>query len=86
MKVDEGNENFVYSSLRDFNRALTCRNISRHGTSSFTSHPKEGVLRIFIALKNPLPWLGSNPQPLRSSGKYTNHYTTKATYLMMLFQ
>jgi hypothetical protein len=25
---------------------------------------KEGVLRIFIALKNPSPWPGSNPQPL----------------------
>jgi hypothetical protein len=24
---------------------------------------KESVLRIFIALKNPLPWPGSNPQP-----------------------
>jgi hypothetical protein len=25
---------------------------------------KEGVLRIFIALKNPSPWPCSNPQPL----------------------
>jgi hypothetical protein len=25
---------------------------------------EEGVLRIFIALKNPSPWPGSNPQPL----------------------
>jgi hypothetical protein len=25
---------------------------------------KEGVPRIFIALKNPSPWLGSNQQPL----------------------
>jgi hypothetical protein len=25
---------------------------------------KEGFLRIFIALKNPSPWPGSNPQPL----------------------
>jgi hypothetical protein len=25
---------------------------------------EEGVLRIFIALKNPSPWQGSNPQPL----------------------
>jgi hypothetical protein len=25
---------------------------------------EEGVLRIFIALKNPPPWPGSNPQPL----------------------
>jgi hypothetical protein len=25
---------------------------------------EEGVLRIFIALRNPSPWPGSNPQPL----------------------
>jgi hypothetical protein len=34
------------------------------GPSRFTSHPKEGVLRIFFALKNPSPWPRSNPQPL----------------------
>jgi hypothetical protein len=34
------------------------------GSSRFTSHPKEGVLRIFIALKNPSPWPGSNRLPL----------------------
>jgi hypothetical protein len=27
---------------------------------------EEGVLRIFITLKSPSPWLGSNPQPLGS--------------------
>jgi hypothetical protein len=43
---------------------LTCRKILRHGTSGFTSHSKEGVLRNFIALKNPLPWPALNPQPL----------------------
>jgi hypothetical protein len=36
--------------------SLTCHKILRHGTSGFTSHPKEGVLWIFITLKNPLPW------------------------------
>jgi hypothetical protein len=25
---------------------------------------EEGVLQIFITLKNPSPWLGLNPQPL----------------------
>jgi hypothetical protein len=34
------------------------------GPSRFTSQPKESVLRIFIALKNPSPWSGSNQQPL----------------------
>jgi hypothetical protein len=44
-------ENFAYQYLKYINRSLTRRNILRHGTSLFTSHPKEGVLRIFIALK-----------------------------------
>jgi hypothetical protein len=48
------------------------------GPSRFTSHPKEGVLRIFIALKNTSPWPGSNSRRL-VSGKNTNHYTTKTT-------
>jgi hypothetical protein len=34
------------------------------GLSGSTSHPKEGVLRIFIALKNPSSWPGSNPRTL----------------------
>jgi hypothetical protein len=46
--------------------------------SSFTSHPKEGVLQIFIALKIHRP-AGFEPMTLGSSGKHTNHYTTKAT-------
>jgi hypothetical protein len=64
MRMDEGNENLVYLSPWDFKRSLTCRNILRHGISGFTSHPKRGVMRIFIALKNPSPWPGSNPRPL----------------------
>jgi hypothetical protein len=62
-------------------RYLTCRKILRHGTSGFTSHPKEDVLRIFIVLKNQSPWSGSNPASFGSSGKHTNHYTTVATVL-----
>jgi hypothetical protein len=46
------------------NGSFTCRKILRHGTSGFTSHPKEGVLRIFLALKNPSPRPGLNPRPL----------------------
>jgi hypothetical protein len=41
---------------------LTCRKILRHGTSGFTSHKKEGVLWIFIALKNPSPRPAVDPQ------------------------
>jgi hypothetical protein len=72
--MDEGNENLFYPCPSDFKRFLTCHKISRHGTSGFTSHSKEGVLRIFIAIKNPSPWPGSNSRPLGSV-----HYTTKAT-------
>jgi hypothetical protein len=49
------------------NGSFTCRKILRHGTSGFTSHPKEGVLRIFIALKNPSPRPGFNPRPVEST-------------------
>jgi hypothetical protein len=81
--MGEGNENLVYSSPWDFKRSLTCLNILWHGTSRFTSHLKEGVLRIFITFKNPAPWPGSNPRPFGSSGKHTNHYTTKATAILV---
>jgi hypothetical protein len=43
---------------------LTCRNNLRHGASGFTSPPKEGVLRTFIALKNPSSLPGLNPRTL----------------------
>jgi hypothetical protein len=41
---------------------FTCRKILRHRTSGFTSHPKEGVLRIFIALKNSSSQPSLNPR------------------------
>jgi hypothetical protein len=63
-EVSEGNENLVYPSPWDFKRSFTRCKILRHGTSGFTSHPKEGVLLIFIALKNPTPLPGSNSQLL----------------------
>jgi hypothetical protein len=53
------------------------------GPSRFTPHPKEGVLRIFIALKNPSPWPGFEPATLGSSSKHTNHYITEVTYLSL---
>jgi hypothetical protein len=77
--MGEVNENLVYTSPWDFKRSLKCRKILRHGTSGFTSHPKEGVLLVFIALKNPSSWPSSNQRPFGSSGKHTNQYTTKAT-------
>jgi hypothetical protein len=56
--------NFAYQHLRYVNGSLTCRKILRHGTSRFTSHQKEGVLRIYIAHKKPSPLPGLNPRPL----------------------
>jgi hypothetical protein len=43
---------------------------------------EEGVLRIFIALKNPSPWLDFEPATFGSSGQHTNHYTTKVTQMI----
>jgi hypothetical protein len=57
-------ENFAYHYVKCFKWSLTCSKILRHGTSGFTSHPKEGVLWIFIALKNPSSLPGLNPRPL----------------------
>jgi hypothetical protein len=59
--------------------SLTSRKIVRHGTSGFTSCPKEGVLRILIALKKAIASAGFEPATLGSSGKHTNYYTTEAT-------
>jgi hypothetical protein len=57
-------ENFAYQYLRYVKGCFTCRKILRHGASGFTSHQKEGVLRIFIALKTPSPMPVLNPRPL----------------------
>jgi hypothetical protein len=69
-------ENFASQYLKYLKWSFTCRKILRHGTSGFTSHPKEGVLRIFIALKNPSPRLGLNSRPL---GPAANKLTTTPT-------
>jgi hypothetical protein len=47
----------------------------QHGTSGFTSPPKEGVLRIFIALKNSSPAAGFAPAKLDFICKHANYYT-----------
>jgi hypothetical protein len=57
-------ENIAYQYLKYLKISLTFRIILLHRNSGFTSHPKEGVLRIFIALKNSSPRPGSNPRPL----------------------
>jgi hypothetical protein len=62
--MDKGVRILPIQYLRYLKGSLTCCKILRHGTSSFTSHPKEGVLWISIALKNPSPRPGLNLQPL----------------------
>jgi hypothetical protein len=77
-RMDEGNDNLVYPSPWNFKISLTCHKILRHGTSGFTSHPKEGVLLILSPLK--IHRLGRiRTHDLESSGKHTSHYTTEAT-------
>jgi hypothetical protein len=56
------------------NGFLTCREILRHAADGFTSPPKGGLLRIFIALKNPWPSAGFETWNLVSNGKHANHY------------
>jgi len=46
----------------------------RHGTDSFTSPPKEGVLRIFSALKNPTATAGFEPANLGTKGQHATPY------------
>ena len=42
----------------------------RHGTNGFTSLPKEGVLRIIFALKNPTASAGFEPANLGTKGQH----------------
>ena len=42
----------------------------RHGTDGFTSPPKEGVLRIFFALKNPTASARFEPANLGTKGQH----------------
>jgi hypothetical protein len=63
-EIDEGMIILHIQYLRYINEYFTCCNILLHGTSGFTSHPKEGVLRIFIALKNTSRRPRLNPRPL----------------------
>jgi hypothetical protein len=62
--TDEGVRISRIQYLWYVNGSFTCRKILRHGTSGFTSHQKEGVLRIFIALKNSWPRPGLSPRHL----------------------
>jgi hypothetical protein len=56
--------------MPDFHVAFRDAVNLRHGTHSFTSLPKEGVLRIFFALKNPTASAGFEPANLGSKGQH----------------
>ena len=43
----------------------------RHGTNGFTFLPKEGVLRIFFALKNPTASAGFEPANFGTKGQHS---------------
>jgi hypothetical protein len=45
------------------------RKILRHLANTFTSPPKEGVLRFLLSLKNISPSAGFEPANFESSGK-----------------
>jgi hypothetical protein len=53
---------------------LTFRKILQHGADGFVSFPKEGVLWIFIAIKNPSLWASFEPSYFGSNG---NHAVTR---------
>jgi hypothetical protein len=45
----------------------------RHGTDGFTSPPKEGMLRNFVARKNPKASPGFEPANSGTRGQHANH-------------
>ena len=56
----------MHVTFRDLLHAVNLR----HGTNGFTSLPKEGVLRIFFALKNPMASAGFEPANLGTKGQH----------------
>jgi hypothetical protein len=52
-------------------------NVLRHLADIFISPPKEGVLLIFIALKNQTPSAGFEPTNPWCNDTHANHYTTE---------
>jgi hypothetical protein len=55
----------------------TLRKVLRYEANGFISPLKEGVLRIFIVLKNLSPSAGFEHAILGSNGKHANLYTTE---------
>jgi hypothetical protein len=55
----------------------------RHGTDGFTSPPKEGVLRIFFALKNLTASAEFEPMNLGTKGQHAFSKPPKPLYVYM---
>jgi hypothetical protein len=51
--------------------------------NGFISPLKEGVLRIFNALKNPSPSAGNKSPNLWSNGKHASHYIKDNTAVLL---
>ena len=67
------NDRWILPEMLDFH--VSFRNLLHavnlgHGTDGFTSPPKEGVLRIFFALKNPTASAGFEPANLATKGQH----------------
>ena len=56
----------------------------RHRTNGFTSLPKEGVLRIFFALKNPTASAGYEPANLGTKGQHATSRPPKPLCLRLI--
>ena len=61
-------------------RVLLHASNMRHGTNGFTSLLKEGVLRIFFALKNPKASAGFEPVNFGTKGQHATSRPLKSLY------
>jgi hypothetical protein len=71
----QGNDEFFLTKyfFHTWKCSLTSCKILWHIADGFTSPPKEGVLRIFIAVKNPSPSAGFETVNVGSSDKHASH-------------
>jgi len=58
----------------------------RHGTDGFTSPPKEDVLKIFFALKNPTASAGFEPANLGTKGQHATSRPPKPILAHYVFE
>jgi hypothetical protein len=65
--------NFAYEVSLSYCRCILAFRKILHVTDGYASHPKEFVLRIFIALKNPSPSAGLEPAILETNSKLDSH-------------